>query len=98
MVIQKNLPTAFLLYLMMPHLCAPTNDRFLVAPTGKRQNPALARKATVADIIDETVHSLQLRPKHLGIAQIGVPLIRFRVNLKKNRKHKCLHTGSFYSG
>jgi hypothetical protein len=77
----------------MPLASAPADERLLVAPVRQRQDPSLAGQAPVADVVDETIHLLQLRLEHPGIVEIGVPVIRLRVDFEYDREHVYLRVG-----
>jgi hypothetical protein len=82
MIVQKNFRAALLLDFVVPHSRTPADHGLLIAPTRKRENPPLAGEAAVADIVDKSIHLLQLGPEHFGIAEIAVPLLGLRMNFK----------------
>ena len=55
MVVLQDLVAALLLRLMVLGPGAPADEGLLVAPAGQREDPALALKALVADVVDETL-------------------------------------------
>src|SRR3954452_10024915 len=87
MIVEKNLRTASFLHQMMPALGAPAHQRLFVAPDRQRQQPALAREAAVADVVDKTIDALDLRLEHPAQAQIAVPLLGLRMHLENHGKH-----------
>ena len=86
-VIGKYLEAALLLHLVVQRLGAPAHQRLLVAPGGKRQNPAGAPQRAVADIVDEAVDLLELRLQQLGLLEIAVEFFRFGVDFEEHDEH-----------
>src|ERR1700722_1972958 len=90
MIVEKDFGSAFFLDCMMAHVGTPTPHGFLIPPPRKRQNPALARQALVSNIVHKTVDLLQFWPQHLGVGEIGIPLLRLGVHFKDHREHDGL--------
>src|SRR5579862_4564510 len=97
MIIEQNFGAALFLHHVVPGGRAPTHYRLFITPTRQRQNPAVAGKALVANVVDKTAHLLKLGPQHFGVAEIGVPLFELRVNFEYNGKHNY-HSTQFLSG
>ena len=74
MVIEQDFGTAFFLYHVMAHGDPPSNYRFFVTPARQRKDPSISRQAFIADVVYKAVDAFQFGPKHLGIAQISVPV------------------------
>jgi hypothetical protein len=90
MVVEQNLGSALLLHDVVSHGGAPADDGFFIAPTGQRKNPAFARQALIADVVDEPVDLLQFGPQHLCIVEVGVRLIRLRMHFEYHREQSGL--------
>ena len=92
-IIGKNPAAALVLHVVMVGRDAPAHHGLLVAPSGQRQQPAVARQTAVADVVDEAVDLLQFRPQHLAAAEIMIVLPVLRIDLEDHCKHLSLLAG-----
>jgi hypothetical protein len=82
MVVEQDFGASLLLRHVMPHRRTPADHGFFVTPTGQREKPSLARQALITNVVNKAVDPLQLGPQHLGVAEIGVPLVRLWMHLE----------------
>ena len=82
MVVEEDMRPRFSLRLVVPHRRAPADNGLLVAPDRERQHPAVARQTLVKNVVNETVDPIQFRPQHLGIGEIDLPLVGFRMDFE----------------
>jgi len=75
------------LLLLVPVATVVFDYRFLVPPCRKGQNPTRPAQARKALVVEEPVDLLQFGPQHLGVAEIGVPLLRSRVHFEDHGEH-----------
>jgi hypothetical protein len=74
---QDFLPT-FLLNFVVVGTSPPANERFLIAPAGEGQDPALP------DVVDKSFDSFEIRPQHLCITKVRIPLFRAGMNFENH--------------
>src|SRR3974390_276085 len=89
-IVEQNFGPALFLNEVMALSRPPPDDGLFVPPTRQRQNPAFACETLVANIVDEPVDFLQLRPQHLGFAKVCVPQVGPRMDFEDYRKHPVL--------
>src|ERR1043165_3818953 len=87
MIIEKDIRSAFFLHHVVPRLGPPAHQRLLVAPARQRQQPSVAAQAAVADVVDESVDCLDLGLQHPAKTEIGLLLIRLRMDFENDGEH-----------
>ena len=86
-VVGEDFLTALDLYVMVAGAGAPAHKGFLIAPTRQGQNPSRSGQTAIPDVVDEPVHDFQFGPQHLGVTEVGIPLLGVGVNLKEDSEH-----------
>ena len=89
-VVVDDLVAPALLRVVVTRDGAPAHERLLVAPARQRQQPARARQAVVADIIDKAVDALEFGAAGPREREVGIVAVGPRAHLEDHGEHRRL--------
>src|ERR1700729_3853710 len=90
MVVLENFEAAFLLYVVMLALRAPSYDRFFVSPGRQRKDDAFSSFTAETFVVYKAVHGLQDRLQMFCPMKIIVLAFFLWADFEDHRKHEDL--------